>query len=152
MAARTKRSRRIAEPDASTTISLSSELRKRVDAWAAKQSDRPARSEAMLRLLELGLQTSGSPGGLILVRCSLGEARAFVGNSVSSKFGELCVDLADALHKFLLRQISIGMFPFKLEMSGISEATRRLQRSFAVLHPRAREKTCRRRTGRRRRR
>jgi hypothetical protein len=60
MTARTKRSHRIAEPDASTTISLSSELRKRVDAWAAKQSDRPARSEAMLRLLELGLQTSGS--------------------------------------------------------------------------------------------
>jgi hypothetical protein len=60
MAARTKRSHRIAEPDAPTTISLSSGLRKRVDAWAAKQSDRPARSEAMLRLLELGLQTSGS--------------------------------------------------------------------------------------------
>jgi hypothetical protein len=47
------------------------------------------------------------------------------------------VDLADALHKFLIRQISIGMFRFKLEMSG---------------DPRAREKTCRRRTGRRRRR
>jgi hypothetical protein len=64
-------------------------------------------------------------GGLILVRCSLGEARASVRNSVSPKFGELCVDLADALHKFLIRQISIGMFRFNSKCRGISEATRR---------------------------
>jgi hypothetical protein len=32
-------------------------------------------------------------------RCSLGEARASV--AVSPKFGELCVEFADALHKSL---------------------------------------------------
>ena len=37
---------------------LSSELRERVDAWAAKQSDKPARPEAILRLVELGLETT----------------------------------------------------------------------------------------------
>jgi predicted transcriptional regulator len=64
MAARTKRSRRIARNEASTTISLSSELRKRVDAWAARQSDRPARSDAILQLVELGLQTAPQKGSL----------------------------------------------------------------------------------------
>jgi hypothetical protein len=29
-----------------------------VDAWAAKQTDKPARAEAILRLVELGLETS----------------------------------------------------------------------------------------------
>src|SRR5262249_35930046 len=64
MAARTKRGHRTAGHDTSTTIHLSSELRKRVDAWAAKQSDKPTRPEAILRLVELGLETthrSGSP-------------------------------------------------------------------------------------------
>jgi len=50
--------RRTAGHDAPTTISLSSELRKRVDAWAAKQSDRPARPKAIVRLLRLGLETT----------------------------------------------------------------------------------------------
>ncbi|WP_091968126.1 hypothetical protein [Bradyrhizobium shewense] len=34
---------------------MSSELRKSVDAWAAKQEDLPGRSEAIRRLVELGL-------------------------------------------------------------------------------------------------
>ena len=63
MAARTKRGRRTAG-QAPTTISFSSELRKRVDAWAAKQSDKPATSEAILRLVELGLQTPQQRGSL----------------------------------------------------------------------------------------
>jgi hypothetical protein len=48
MAARTKRGRRSSERYAPISISLSFELRKRVDAWAAKQSDEPARPEAIL--------------------------------------------------------------------------------------------------------
>jgi hypothetical protein len=64
MAARTKRGRRTAGHDASTTIHLSSELRERVDAWAAKQSDKPTRPEAILRLVELGLETTHRRGSL----------------------------------------------------------------------------------------
>ncbi|MBB4373716.1 hypothetical protein GGD63_006544 [Bradyrhizobium sp. cir1] len=41
--------------DPVTAIRLSSELRKSVDAWAAKQEDLPGRSEAIRRLVELGL-------------------------------------------------------------------------------------------------
>ena len=64
MAARTKRGRRTAGHDASTTIHLLSELRERVDAWAAKQSDKPTRPEAILRLVELGLETTHRRGSL----------------------------------------------------------------------------------------
>src|SRR4029453_7525957 len=56
--ARKRRRRRIAGHDALTTIRLSSELRERVDAWGAKQRDKPARPEAILRLVELGLETT----------------------------------------------------------------------------------------------
>src|SRR5262249_10240986 len=58
MAARTKKGRRTTGHDAVATIRLSSELRESVDAWAAKQSDKPARPEAILRLVELGLETT----------------------------------------------------------------------------------------------
>jgi len=58
MAARTKKGGRTTGHDAVATIRLSSELRERVDAWAAKQSDKPAWPEAILRLVELGLQTT----------------------------------------------------------------------------------------------
>ena len=55
---RTKKGRRSTGHDAVATIRLSSELRESVDAWAAKQSDKPARPEAILRLVELGLKTT----------------------------------------------------------------------------------------------
>ena len=58
MAARTKKGRRTTGHDAVATIRLSSELRESVDAWAAKQSDKPARPGAILRLVELGLETT----------------------------------------------------------------------------------------------
>src|SRR6516162_9244405 len=58
MAARTKKGRRTTGHDAVATIRLSSELRESVDAWAAKQSGKPARAEAILRLVELGLETT----------------------------------------------------------------------------------------------
>jgi len=58
MAARTKKGRRTTGHDAVATIRLSSELRESVDAWAAKQSDKPGRPEAILRLVELGLETT----------------------------------------------------------------------------------------------
>jgi hypothetical protein len=53
---RKRRSRQTTGHDAFTTIRLSSELRESVDAWAAKQRDKPARPEAILRLVELGLE------------------------------------------------------------------------------------------------
>jgi hypothetical protein len=39
-----------------TAIRLSSEFRAVVDKWAAKQDDKPPRSEAIRRLVELGLK------------------------------------------------------------------------------------------------
>jgi hypothetical protein len=41
--------------DPVTAIRLSAELRAAVDQWAAKQADAPGRSEAIRRLVELGL-------------------------------------------------------------------------------------------------
>jgi hypothetical protein len=43
--------------DPVTAIRLSENLRKTVDKWAAKQEGQPGRSEAIRRLLELGLST-----------------------------------------------------------------------------------------------
>jgi predicted transcriptional regulator len=56
--ARKRRSRRTTGHDALTTVRLSSELRERVDTWAAKQKHKPARPEAIRRLVELGLETT----------------------------------------------------------------------------------------------
>jgi hypothetical protein len=42
--------------DPVTAIRLSEEFRVAVDKWAAKQDDKPARSEAIRRLVELGLK------------------------------------------------------------------------------------------------
>ena len=42
--------------DPVTAIRLSEELRATVDKWAAKQDDGPGRSEAIRRLVELGLK------------------------------------------------------------------------------------------------
>jgi hypothetical protein len=41
------------------TIRLSDEFISSVDAWAEKQVDRPGRSEAIRRLVELGLKAKG---------------------------------------------------------------------------------------------
>jgi hypothetical protein len=51
--------------DPVTAIRLSAELRQTVDAWAAKQADEPGRSEAIRRLVELGLtvKTKARPTG-----------------------------------------------------------------------------------------
>jgi hypothetical protein len=45
--------------DPVTAIRLSKQLRADVDAWAAKQDDEPGRSEAIRRLVELGLKAKG---------------------------------------------------------------------------------------------
>jgi hypothetical protein len=45
--------------DPVTAIRLSDELRANVDAWAATQDDEPGRSEAIRRLVELGLRAKG---------------------------------------------------------------------------------------------
>jgi len=37
-------------------VRLSSELRQTVDKWAEKQDDKPGRSEAIRRLVEIGLK------------------------------------------------------------------------------------------------
>jgi hypothetical protein len=42
--------------DPVTAIRLSAALRQTVDAWAEKQDDKPGRSEAIRRLVELGLK------------------------------------------------------------------------------------------------
>jgi len=53
---RKKRGRPATGQDPVTAIRLSPELRNNVDAWAAKQTDKPSRSEAIRRLVELGLK------------------------------------------------------------------------------------------------
>jgi Arc/MetJ-type ribon-helix-helix transcriptional regulator len=52
---RKKRGRPATGQDPVTAIRLSPNMRSRVDAWAAKQDDAPSRSEAIRRLVELGL-------------------------------------------------------------------------------------------------
>jgi hypothetical protein len=42
--------------DASRTFRLSDEFMKNLDAWAARQDDHPNRSEAIRRLVEIGLK------------------------------------------------------------------------------------------------
>ena len=42
--------------DPVTAIRLSKEMRETVDKWADKQADKPGRSEAIRRLVELGLK------------------------------------------------------------------------------------------------
>ena len=53
-----KRARPTIGQDSLTTIRLSSELRENVDAWAARQIDKPGRSEAILRLVKFGLEST----------------------------------------------------------------------------------------------
>jgi hypothetical protein len=64
---RKRRGRPATGQDPVTAIRLSPELRQNVDGWAAKQSDQPKRSEAIRRLVELGLAKEparpvGKPG------------------------------------------------------------------------------------------
>jgi hypothetical protein len=47
--------------DPARTIRLSDEFLANVDAWAAAQDDEPGRSEAIRRLVEIGLKAKGSP-------------------------------------------------------------------------------------------
>ncbi|MDA9465344.1 hypothetical protein XH87_12225 [Bradyrhizobium sp. CCBAU 53415] len=47
--------------DPVTAIRLSDDLKAAVDAWAAKQEDAPARSEAIRRLVLLGLKAKSKP-------------------------------------------------------------------------------------------
>jgi hypothetical protein len=42
-------------------IRLSDDFLAKVDAWAAKQGDEPGRSEAIRRLVELGLKVKSKP-------------------------------------------------------------------------------------------
>jgi hypothetical protein len=59
---RKRRSRPATGQDPVTAIRLSSELRNEVDVWAAKQADKPSRSESIRRLVELGLASAQRAG------------------------------------------------------------------------------------------
>ena len=48
--------------DPVTAIRLSSEFRAAVDAWAKSQDDKPPRSEAIRRLVQLGLAAAPKKG------------------------------------------------------------------------------------------
>jgi hypothetical protein len=50
-----KRGRPATGKDPVTAIRLSPEMRENVDVWAAKQADKPGRSEAMRRLIDTAL-------------------------------------------------------------------------------------------------
>ena len=51
-----KRGRPATGQDPVTAIRLSSDMREAVDHWAGKQEDQPSRSEAIRRLVEIGLK------------------------------------------------------------------------------------------------
>ncbi|MGE3875780.1 MAG: ribbon-helix-helix protein, CopG family [Parvibaculaceae bacterium] len=53
---RKKRGRPPTGQDPVTAIRLSPDMRDAVDAWAARQKDSPSRSEAIRRLVDLGLR------------------------------------------------------------------------------------------------
>jgi hypothetical protein len=55
---RKKRGRPATGVDPVTAIRLSPQLRAQVDAWAAKQEDKPVRSVAIRRLVQLALQVA----------------------------------------------------------------------------------------------
>jgi metal-responsive CopG/Arc/MetJ family transcriptional regulator len=55
---RKKRGRQATGQDPVTAIRLSSQLRKKVDVWAAKQPKEPSRSQAIRQLVELGLASA----------------------------------------------------------------------------------------------
>ena len=55
---RKKRGRPATGQDPVTAIRLSADKRERVDKWAAGEPDKPARSEAIRRLVELGLAST----------------------------------------------------------------------------------------------
>ncbi len=59
---RKRRGRPATGQDPVTAIRLSSELRNEVDVWAAKQADKPSRSESIRRLVELGLASAQRAG------------------------------------------------------------------------------------------
>jgi len=59
---RKKRGRPATGQDPVTAIRLSADMRERVDKWAAGEPDKPVRSEAIRRLMELGL-ASTQPAG-----------------------------------------------------------------------------------------
>jgi len=54
-----KRGRRPTGKDPARTFRASDELVAMVDAWGARQDDAPTRSEAIRRLVELGLKAKG---------------------------------------------------------------------------------------------
>jgi len=47
--------------DPVTAIRLSKEMRATIDGWRRKQDDLPGRSEAIRRLIDLGLKAKGKP-------------------------------------------------------------------------------------------
>jgi len=52
-----RRGRPATGKDPSRTFRLSDDFMARLDAWASRQPDRPSRSEAIRRLVELGLRS-----------------------------------------------------------------------------------------------
>lgn len=55
-----KRGRPATGKDPVTAIRLSPEMRENVDVWAAKQADKPGRSEAMRRLIDTSLAAAAA--------------------------------------------------------------------------------------------
>jgi hypothetical protein len=56
---RTGAGRRATGKDPVRTMRLSDEFIEQIDAWAVKQDDVPGRSEAIRRLVEIGLKAKG---------------------------------------------------------------------------------------------
>jgi Arc/MetJ-type ribon-helix-helix transcriptional regulator len=72
-----------------STIRLPDELRARIDSWAARQDDKPVRSEAIRRLLNLGLAKAKPLANATTV--------GRLGNKAVSKSSELAGKMIDRL-------------------------------------------------------
>jgi hypothetical protein len=73
-------------------IRLSDEFLEKVDGWAAKQADEPARSEAIRRLVELGLTVKTRPKQPAPARAE--RAKALAGKVIDS-FATGAVDVEE---------------------------------------------------------
>jgi hypothetical protein len=58
---RKKRGRPPTGQDPVTAVRLSSALKSQIEDWAKQQPDNPSRSEAIRRLVEMGLAANGKP-------------------------------------------------------------------------------------------
>jgi hypothetical protein len=103
---RKKRGRPATGQDPVTAIRLSRDLRANVDQWAAKQDDRPGRSEAIRRLVEIGL----APPSQRLQSAHADRARELASKTIE-KLGDTAAGPEERAHR--RRRLTKGPTEFR---------------------------------------